>query len=279
MKKILLIDGHNLLFRMFYGIPAPIKNSKNQDIRALIGFIGSLKKLVDKFQPYSLIVIFDTETSKKSNLEIDIDYKLNRIDYSTVTENENPFFQLPLIKKALEYLNIFYLEIEDYEADDFIASVIFNTRNSEYQYIIVSTDSDFIQLVSNDVFLYIPKGKKSVLLNEEEVIKKYNVAPQKYVVFKSLVGDRSDNIKGVMGIGNISASKILKYDTIQDYVLDNPNSRFSKLLIDNKELIRKNQKLIEMNKHIDICKVYFHSLNDSIYKLKTYEIIEKIGER
>lgn len=174
MKRIILIDGHNLLFRMFYGIPASIRNSKGKDIKGLIGFIGSLKKLVDQFKPYSLYVIFDSETSKNSNLAIDKEYKSNRIDYSSICEEENPFSQLPLIKKALKYLNISYLEVENNEADNFICSIVSKPTN-EYQYIIVSTDTDFIQLIDNNVFLYVPRGKKSILYKRKEVIKKYSV--------------------------------------------------------------------------------------------------------
>lgn len=278
MKKIILIDGHNLLFRMFYGIPAPIRNSKGKDIRGLIGFIGSLKKLVDEFKPYSLYVIFDSETSKNSNLVIDPEYKTNRIDYSNIPEEENPFSQLPLIKKALKYLNIAYLEIENNETDDFIASIVSKSTN-EYQYIIVSTDSDFIQLVDDNVLLYVPRGKKSILYNEEEVIKKYNIAPEKYVIFKSLVGDKADNIKGVKGIGNITAAKILKYNSIQEFIENNPASRFSNMLLSSKELIIKNQKVIELNKFINTSKIIFDELSNIIYISKTYEIIENIGER
>lgn len=275
--KIVLVDGHNLLFRMFYGIPASIKNTKGKEIRGLIGFIGSLKRIVDEFKPYSLIVIFDSQTSKNSNLKIDINYKQNRVDYSNIPENENPFSQLPLIKKALEYLNIFYLEVENYEADDYIASIIYS--NKENQYIIVSTDSDFIQLVDNNTFLYIPRGKKSVLYTQEEVIKKYNIPATKYVIFKSLVGDKSDNIKGINGIGRINAVKILKYNSIDNYIFNNRNSRLSKILVENKELIIKNQRLINMNKSLDASQIIFNELSENIYVLKTYEIIEKIGER
>lgn len=157
MHKIILVDGHNLLFRMFYGIPSSIKNSKGKEIRGLIGFIGSLKKIIDKFQPLSLIVIFDSETSRTSNLKIDNHYKGNREDYTNVIEENNPFTQLPLIKKALDFLNIFYMEIENYEADDCIASIVSNEA-WEYQYVIVSTDSDFLQLVNRFTHLYVPKG-------------------------------------------------------------------------------------------------------------------------
>lgn len=278
MRRIILIDGHNLLFRMFYGIPAPIRNSKGKDIRSLIGFIGSLKKLVDEFRPYSLYVIFDSETSKNSNLAIDKEYKANRNDYSNVSEEENPFSQLSLIKKALKHLNITYLEIENNETDDFIASIVSKPTN-EYQFIIVSTDSDFIQLVDDNVFLYVPRGKKSILYNRAEVIKKYNVTPEKYIIFKSLVGDKADNIKGVNGIGNITAAKILQYNSVQEFIEKNPNSRFSNILISSKKLITKNQKLIELNKLINTSEITFDELSNAIYISKTYEIIENIGER
>lgn len=278
MKKVVLIDGHNLLFRMFYGIPAPIKNSKGKDIRGLIGFIGSLKKIADEFKPYSLYVIFDSETSRNSNSLIDQEYKANRIDYSIIPEEENPFSQLPLIKKALKYLNIAYLEVENNEADDFIASIVSKNMN-EYQYIIVSTDSDFIQLISDNVFLYVSRGKKSILYNKDEVIKKYNITPEKFAIFKSLVGDKSDNIRGISGIGNITAAKILKYNSIQEFIENNPNSKFSNILISSKELIIKNQKLIELNKFINTSKIIFDELSKVIYTSKTYEIIENIGER
>ncbi len=278
MKKIVLIDGHNLLFRMFYGIPAPIRNSKGKDIKGLIGFIGSLKKIVAVFNPYSVYVIFDSETSKNSNLTIDEEYKANRINYSNIPEEENPFSQLPLIKKALNYLKIAYLEVENNETDDFIASIISKSTN-EYQYIIISTDSDFIQLIDDNVFLYVPRGKKSILYNREEVIKKYNIVPEKYVIFKSLVGDKSDNIKGVNGIGNITAAKILKCNSIQEFIDNNPNSRFSNILTSSQELIIKNQKLIELNKFVNTSKITFDELSNVIYASKTYEIIENIDER
>lgn len=279
MKKIVLIDGHNLLFRMFYGIPASIKNSKGKEIKGLIGFIGSIKKIIDEFNPYSLLVIFDSETSKNDNLEIAQNYKANRIDYNYIAEAENPFSQLPLIKKALEYLNITYIEIENYEADDYIASIVASRINNEYQYIIVSTDSDFIGLINNNTYLYVPRGKNSILYDEKEVIKKYNVLPSKYIMFKALVGDKSDNIKGVVGIGNITASKILKYDTINDFILDNFDSKYPKILLNNKEVIEKNVKLITMNKNLDVSKIVFREVPRNITNYKTYEIIEKIGER
>lgn len=278
MKKIVLIDGHNLLFRMFYGIPAPIRNSKGIDIRGLIGFIGGLKKIVEEFKPYSVYVVFDSETSKNSNLEIDDNYKANRIDYSKVEDDENPFTQLPMIKKSLDYLGIDYLEVQDYETDDFISSLV-SRDNGIFEYVIVSTDSDFLQLVDENIHLYVPRGKKSVLYTPEEVINKYKVNPSKFVLFKSLVGDKTDNIKGVKGIGKITAAKILEYNSLEDFMESNPDSKYSFLLKENEYLIDRNKKLIKLNRELDTSNIIFKELSETIFKLKTYEIIDAINER
>lgn len=109
-------------------------------------------------------------------------------------------------------------------------------------------------------------------------MKKYNVTSDKYIIFKSLVGDKADNIKGVKGIGNITAAKILKYSSLEEYVENNPNSRFSDILITSKEIIIKNKKLIELNKNLNISEVIFGELSNVVYISKTYEIIENIGE-
>lgn len=276
MKKIVLIDGHNLLFRMYYGIPSPIKNSKGKDIRGLIGFIGSLRKIVDEFRPFSLVVIFDSETSKNANLSIDNNYKSNRIDYNQVEEENNPFSQLEMIKNALTFLDINYIEVESYEADDYIASITFFLK--DYEYIIVSTDSDFIQLVNKSTFLYVPRGKKSILYDEEKVYEKYHIYPEKYVLYKSLVGDISDNIKGVRGIGPITASHILKFNSLTEYITYNKESRLAKVLIANEDLIKQNIKIIKMSNDLVLYNLVFFKLSDKLLKYKTYEIIVKIGE-
>lgn len=278
MRRIVLIDGHNLLFRMFYGIPAPIRNSKGIDIRGLIGFIGSLKKIVEEFKPFSVYVVFDSETSKNSNLEIDDNYKANRIDYSKVEENENPFTQLPMIKSSLDYLRIDYLEVQENETDDFIASLV-SKYNEIFEYVIVSTDSDFLQLVDENIYLYVPRGKKSILYTPEEVINKYKVDPSRFVLFKSLVGDKTDNIKGVKGIGEITAAKILEYNSIGNFMNSNPDSRLTCLLKENEYLIDRNQKLIRLNRELDTSSVIFKELPETIFRLKTYEIIDAIKER
>ena len=275
-KTIVIVDGHNLLFRMFYGIPNSIKNSKGLEIKGLIGFIGSIKKLATEFNPFSIIVIFDSETSRFNNEQIEETYKANRKDYTNVEESDNPFSQLPLIKKALEHLNISNLEVVDNEADDYIASII-KSKKRFYNFIIVSTDTDFFQLIDKNVFVYAQRGKKSVLYDKQLIKEKYGIFPSQYVVFKSLIGDRCDNISGVNGIGKVTASQILSYETIERFIEKNNNQRLINLLKDNIEIINKNQKLILLNDKIDASNTGFKLLSEKVYLKKVREIIEEIG--
>jgi DNA polymerase-1 len=184
---------------MFYGIPSSIKSYSKKEIKGVIGFIGGINKYCKEFNPYSIIVVFDSEKSALNNRSIDHLYKANRIDYSLVEEESNPFSQLEKIKFALKYLNLINFECEENEADDYIASISYRYKR-KFNIIIVSTDHDFIQLISKRIKLYVP-GKNSKIFDKKEVLDKYNIMPRDFVRYKALVGDKSDNIKGVYGIG------------------------------------------------------------------------------
>lgn len=269
MKKILLIDGHNLLFRMFYGIPSSIKDKKGKEIKGVIGFIGSLKKLVKEFSPYSIYVVFDSETSKTTNLNYDTNYKQNRKDFTNVPENENPFSQLPLIKQALQYLKIPYCEVQNNEADDLIASIVKNKNKKDIEFIIVSTDTDFFQLINKQTLIYIPKGKNNILYDTKVFKEKYNIMPSDYIFYKSLVGDKSDNIEGIKGIGKVTATKII--NTLKtEKALD---VKVIQTLETNKEKIIKNIHLINLNSNLDTENISFSILNPKLLNEKTYEIL------
>lgn len=274
-EKILIIDGHNLLFKMFYGIPASIKNSEGKEIKSLVGFLGSIKKFIKEFNPRTVIVVFDSESSASSNKLLDSEYKSNRLDYSNISEDENPFLILPAIKKALNYLEIPNIEVTNSEADDYIASL---TNNNLYEYIIVSTDTDFIQLINDNTYLYIPRGKKSILYIKDKVYEKYNIYPNQYILYKSLIGDKSDNIKGIKRIGRVTAAKILKYQNIESYIKQNSSNKISKLLIENKNRLLINIKLITLNKYLDTRNIKINVYNPELINKKVYEIISEIGE-
>lgn len=204
--KLLLIDGHNLLFKMYYGIPNSIKRN-GIEIKGVIGFISVILKLYHQLEVYSIIVVFDSESSTEEKKKIDPSYKGNRVDYSQI-EN-NPFTQLKMIQECLNYLKIPNFESSHQEADDYIASLCKKFQD-QYSIIIVSTDKDFLQLVNKTVFVYSYRGKHSILYDEQEVYSKYQVTPKQIPLYLSLIGDQCDNINGIKGVGPKTAIKKIK---------------------------------------------------------------------
>lgn len=140
MDKLLLIDGSNLLFQMFFGMPAGIVNSQGKAIQGTLGFVGAMLKIIRMVKPTHVLVVFDGE-HENSRCEIDADYKANRIDYGAVSEEENPFSQLPDVYRALAF-GIKYIETTDCEADDMIASYALSQEN-DTSVVVSSFDSDF----------------------------------------------------------------------------------------------------------------------------------------
>ncbi|MDE6584653.1 MAG: 5'-3' exonuclease, partial [Anaeroplasmataceae bacterium] len=232
MDKLLLVDGSNLLFQMFYGMPSRILNRNGKPIHGVLGFIGALLKIIRAISPSHVLILFDGE-HENPRKDLLTEYKSNRIDYSKVSEEENPFSQLEDIYNALRYLKIPFYETKDYEADDYIASYIKNNPNLNI--VISSWDSDLFSLISSNVCIYRYKGENSYICDINYLKNKYDIAPSQYTLFKALCGDKSDNIPGIKGIGPKTASKLVNlYKSIDD-------------IYDNIEVI-KEKKLLENNK-------------------------------
>jgi 5'-3' exonuclease len=207
MDKLLIIDGHNLLFQMFFGMPSRIFNHENKPIHATIGFVGGLMKIIRQIRPTHIFVIFDGEAGGDRN-EINPDYKANRIDYTDVAEEENPFAQLPDIYRALDHMNIRHSESVLVEADDVIAAYAMRFGGGT-EIVISSNDNDFIQLVNANVSTFVYRGDSSVLYDEAAVRLKYGIDPSFHADYKCLIGDQSDNIKGVLKIGPKTAARLI----------------------------------------------------------------------
>jgi DNA polymerase I len=204
MQRLLLIDGHNLVCKAFFGLPEKL-NAQGFPVHGVIGFMGMAVKIIRRVRPTHLLVVFDPEETPTRKAEYP-DYKANRKDYSALPFRENPFTQLAGIKKGLEAVGIKYCEQSGFEADDIIASY---ASPPDYQAVIVSSDTDFFQLVNETTGVYHYRGEKSVWYNAAELTKKYGFPPSRYLEYKALVGDTSDNIKGVRGIGPKTALKVL----------------------------------------------------------------------
>lgn len=206
--RLVIVDGHNLLFQMFYGMPARIVNKEGKAIQGVLGFVGALIKIIRQALPTHLVVLFDGE-HENQRAEINNDYKANRPDFSQVPEEENPFSQLPDVYKALDYMGIRHTEIADGETDDAIAAYVC-AYAQEADIVVVSWDSDFFQLIKPNVKVLRYRGKSSVWCDEAFIQEKFGIRPEQYADFKSLVGDKADNIKGVEKIGVKIAAALLQ---------------------------------------------------------------------
>lgn len=248
MDKLLLVDGSNLLFQMFFGMPARIVNSEGKAIQGTLGFVGAMLKIIRMVVPTHMLVIFDGE-HENSRCEIDADYKANRMDYSAVSEEENPFSQLPDVYQALTYLDIKYIETTDCEADDMIASYTLSYRD-DTNVVISSFDSDFFQLIGERVSVLRYRGEKTVVCTPRYLTEKFGIAPEQYADFKSLVGDTADNIRGAEKVGAKTAALLLQtFGTLENTIrnaerIDKPSIK--KSIIENAERLRKNYALIKL---------------------------------
>ena len=231
MDRILIVDGHNLLFQMFFGMPARIVNKDGKAIQGTLGFVGALLKIIKMVKPTHLVVLFDSE---KRDVRNDI--------YSEVEEEDNPFSQLPDIYKALDYMKIKHTEIEKFETDDVIASYTFEYNEDEI--FISSYDSDFFQLINERVRIIRYRGDNTIVCDEKYLEEKYSITPNMYPLFKSLVGDTADNIKGIPKIGIKTASSLLDQYNDIDCLIGNIDNIEKKSI---RESLKKNISELMIN--------------------------------
>ncbi len=221
MKKVVLIDGNNLLFRSFFATAYNgnlMRNSKGFPTNAIFGFINMLHKIIDEEKPEYLMVAFDKgKTFRHEKYDV---YKGKRDE----TPNELKL-QFPVSRRLCDAMGIKYFEIDNYEADDIIgtfASVI--DKSNDYEGLIISSDKDLLQLISDKNKVKLLKTKDYIMMDKVEFKNTYGLDdPKKMVDIKSLMGDASDNIPGVKGIGEKTALSLLqKYGSL-DGVYENIN--------------------------------------------------------
>lgn len=208
MDNILIVDGSNLLFQMFYGMPARIVNSQGRPIQGTLGFVGALLKIIRWVKPTHVAVLFDGECANE-RCQLDEAYKANREDLSQLPEEETPFSQLPDIYAALDYLGICHKETTVCETDDWIATYAL-TYGKDNRLTVVSQDSDFFQLITENVRVLRYRGDRSILCDPAYIRQKLGIDPAQYADFKSLTGDTADNIKGADKIGPKTAAALLQ---------------------------------------------------------------------
>lgn len=280
MKKLMLVDGSNLLFQMFYGMPSRIINRDGKAIQGTLGFVGALLKMIRMIKPTHLAVFFDGECANPRQ-ELDGAYKSNRVDYSQMPEEDTPFSQLPDIFKAMEYLKIPYRETEYCEADDWIASYAIGNAE-DCQITIVSQDSDFFQLINHRVQVLRYRGKQSILCDPAYIQEKLGIIPQRYALFKALTGDGADHIPGVPHVGLKTAADLVNRFGDLETLLSNtaliPKPSVRHAVEQNAERIRLNAMLITLKGNQEF-PFSLDELEFSDTGLTTMEVLSAIGLR
>lgn len=235
MKKIVLIDGNNLMFRSYFATAYTgnlMKNSKGQTTNALYGFANMINKIIQEEKPEYMCVAFDVGKSFRHRKYED--YKAGR----NATPDEL-ISQMPLARTMLDNMGIFNINVLDYEADDIIGTLAKRANEDpEWDALLVTSDHDYLQLITDVVTVKLLKPKDFVKYTPSNFKEEYGIDPIRVIDLKALMGDSSDNIPGVPGIGEKTALKLLcEYETL-DNLYANVASIKGKLhdkLVDNKE--------------------------------------------
>ena len=212
MKEVFLIDGHSLIYRSFYAfIRNPLRNSKGENTSAVFGFINTLKKLFEKYNPEYSAVVYDTggETFRHKEFK---EYKITR---PQTPDELKP--QIPIIKEIVKAYGLKSYEIEGYEADDVLASLANLLSKKGFKVYLVTSDKDLMQMVSEKIKVYDPW--KEMIYDAEKVKERFGVGPEKVADILALAGDTIDNIPGVPGVGDKRAQEIiLKHGSLEQAI-------------------------------------------------------------
>jgi len=252
MKKIFLVDGNNLLFRSYYATAYSgnlMKNSKGFPTNAIYGLASMINKILTEEKVEYILVAFDK--GKTFRHDKYTDYKAGRI--STPDDLK---MQMPLSRKLLDAMGVKHFEIDNYEADDIIGTLSkIVTNEEELTGVIISSDKDLLQLINNKVVVKSLKTKDYILYDEKEFMNSYGIEPIKIIDLKALMGDSSDNIPGVKGIGEKTAIKLLQDYGSLDGVYENIDKLTPKLrekLINDKENAYMSKDLATIYKDVPL---------------------------
>ena len=271
MKKVVLVDGNNLLFRSYYATAYQgnfMKNSKGFPTNALYGFVNMINKIIKEENPEYMLVAFDK--GKTFRHEKYSDYKAGRIKMP-----DELSLQFPVAKKLIEDLGIKYFEIYNYEADDIIGTLSnMIDKEDDYEGLIISSDKDLLQLISDKVKVKLLKTKDYIMMDKEEFYNQYKLTPDKMIDIKGLWGDTSDNIPGVKGIGEKTAIKLLQqYGSIEKIYenIDSIKGSVKDKLINDKKSAFDSKELATIYKEVPLD----FNLSDTIISKSNLDNLKK----
>ena len=235
MKKVILVDGNNLLFRSYYATAYSgnmMNNSKGFPTNGLYGLVNMLNKIIKEEKPEYMLVAFDK--GKTFRHEKYKSYKEGRIKTP-----DDLLKQFEVAKKLVPLMGIKMYEIDNYEADDIIGTYSrLVSEDKDFDSLIVSSDKDLLQLINKENTVKLLKSKDYIMMDEETFFNEYGITPDKMIDLKGLMGDSSDNIPGVKGIGEKTALKLLQdYGSIEGIYenIDSISGKTKEKLLDDKE--------------------------------------------
>ncbi len=277
-KRLFLLDAYALIFRGYYAlIKNPRINSKGMDTSAIMGFVNSLFDVIKREKPDHLAVCFDKGGSVERT-ELFEDYKANRDETPDAIR-----IAVPYIQDILKAMQIPVVELEGFEADDIIGTLAKQAEKEDYKVFMVTPDKDFGQLVSENIFMYRPArmGNGIEIWGIPEVQKRFGVErPEQVIDYLGMMGDASDNIPGLPGVGDKTAKKFIADFGDMEGLLANTDQLKGKMkekVEDNAELGRLSRKLAEININCDVtfnADDYEMSEPDSVKVQQIFEELE-----
>ena len=240
-KRLIIIDGNSIINRAFYALP-DMSNSEGLKTNAIFGFVRMMFKIIEDYQPTHMSVAFDKKAPTFRHKQY-ADYKAGRKKMPDELGQ-----QLEPLKELLDKFNINRLELAGYEADDIIGTVAKLGEENNFKVYIVTGDKDAIQLASHKTTTLITKKGVGEVeeYNYDSVVERYEMTPTQFIDLKGLMGDKSDNIPGVPGVGEKTGIKLLKqYSTIENLIehTDELKGSIKKKIEENKELALMSKEL------------------------------------
>lgn len=276
-EKIVLIDGHSILNRAFYGLP-DLTNSEGLHTNAVYGFLNILFRTLEEEQPQYLAVAFDVHAPTFRH-QMYADYKGTRKPMPSELRE-----QVPMLKEVLRAMDIELVEKAGYEADDILGTLAERCEKKGMEVTVVSGDRDILQLASDRIMIRMPKtvrGKTTIEnYHAKEVMERYQVEPKQIIELKALMGDTSDNIPGIPGVGEKTATKlIVEYGSIENayvHVEEIRPNKAKESLKNNYDLAVMSKKLATIDTNAPVECDLEHAEIRNLYTEEAYEMFRRL---
>lgn len=260
-KIVLAIDFNNIVFGSYYG--APLINSHGKNVNAIKGFFFKLKSLIDTFNPTYIVLANDLDRNKTFRRKMYKPYKAQRKPMDNdICE------QMRIINRLCSLLGYPFINSEEYEADDILGMISRFATDNNMDTIIASSDRDMYQLITDTTFIFSPKNKE--LLDLNWLKDNYRLTPDQWIELKMLQGDRSDNIPGIPGIGEVTALKLMQQFGSIDGIYSHMSSHRPVI----KKLLEDGQNILDITRTLVTIVTDYTKINLSEDNLKRGDVFE-----